>query len=49
MDLSTIPIVDHHCHSIHRPGPPLDGDAFRRCFVETTDPDMAPVVRQSVF
>src|SRR5262245_1491716 len=49
MDLSAIPIVDHHCHTIHRPGPPLDGDAFRRCFVETTDPEMAPHVRQSVF
>jgi predicted TIM-barrel fold metal-dependent hydrolase len=49
MDLSAIPIIDHHCHTIRRPGPPLDGDAFRRCFVETTDPDMAPHVRQSVF
>jgi hypothetical protein len=49
MDLSAIAIVDHHCHSIRRPGPPLDGDTFRRCFVESTDPGMAPHVRQSVF
>ncbi len=49
MDLSAIPIVDHHCHTIRRPGPALGGDAFRRYFVETTDPDMAPHVRQSVF
>jgi predicted TIM-barrel fold metal-dependent hydrolase len=49
MDLSAIPIVDHHCHTIRCPGLPLDGDTFRRCFIETTDPDMAPHVRQSVF
>jgi uncharacterized protein len=49
MNLSAIPIIDHHCHTIRRPGPLLDGDAFRRCFVETTDPDMVPHVRQSVF
>jgi predicted TIM-barrel fold metal-dependent hydrolase len=49
MDLSAIPIVDHHCHTIRRPGPALGGDAFRRYFVETTDPDMAPHVRQSIF
>ena len=49
MDLSALPIVDHHCHTIGRPGPALGGDAFRRRFVETTDPDMAPHVRQSVF
>jgi predicted TIM-barrel fold metal-dependent hydrolase len=49
MDLSAIPIVDHHCHTIRRPGSTLAGDAFRRYFIETTDPDMAPHVRQSVF
>ncbi|HET9222324.1 MAG TPA: amidohydrolase family protein [Roseiflexaceae bacterium] len=49
MELAAIPIIDHHCHTIRRPGLPLDGAAFRRCFVETTDPEMAPYVRQSVF
>jgi hypothetical protein len=49
MDLSAIPILDHHCHTLIRPGPPLDGDTFRRFFIETTDPQMAPHVRRSVF
>jgi uncharacterized protein len=49
MDLSAIPILDHHCHTLRRPGPPLDGDTFRRFFIETTDPQMAPHVRRSVF
>lgn len=49
MDLSAIPILDHHCHAVGRPGRPLDGDGLRRVFVETTDPAMAPYVRGSVF
>jgi hypothetical protein len=49
MDLSAIPILDHHCHTLRRPGAPLEGDDFRRFFVETTDPDMAPHVRRSIF
>ncbi len=49
MDLSAIPILDHHCHTLRRPGPPLDGDTFRRFFIETTDTQMAPHVRRSVF
>jgi predicted TIM-barrel fold metal-dependent hydrolase len=49
MELSEIPIVDHHCHAIRRPGPPLAGDDFRRSFAETTDPAMAPHIRHTVF
>src|SRR5215212_895577 len=49
MNLSAIPILDHHCHSIHRPGPALEGDGFRRFFAETTDADMAPHIRHTVF
>jgi hypothetical protein len=49
MDLSAIPILDHHCHTLRRPSLPLDGDTFRRFFIETTDPQMAPHVRRSVF
>ena len=48
MDLSAIPLLDHHCHTLRRGGG-LDGDSFRRHFVETTDPAMAPHVRHSVF
>jgi hypothetical protein len=49
MDLSAIPILDHHCHAVRRPGAPLDGDGLRRSFVETTDAAMAPHVRGSIF
>ena len=49
MNLTTIPILDHHCHTLCRPGPPLAGDDFRRFFVESTDPRMAPHVRHSIF
>jgi predicted TIM-barrel fold metal-dependent hydrolase len=49
IDLSAIPILDHHCHTLRRFDAPLGGDAFRRFFVETTDPDMAAHVPSSVF
>jgi predicted TIM-barrel fold metal-dependent hydrolase len=49
MDLSAIPILDHHCHAIRRPGAPLAGDDFRRYFAETTDPAMAAHIRHTVF
>lgn len=50
MDLSAIPILDHHCHSLRRAElQPQDGDGFRRFFVETNDPEMAPHVRHSIF
>jgi uncharacterized protein len=49
MDLSAIPLLDHHCHALRRPGLPLDGDGLRRSFIETTDAAMAPYVRGSVF
>ena len=49
MDFSAIPILDHHCHTICKPGPPLEGDAFRCFFAETTDPDMPPYIRDTLF
>jgi predicted TIM-barrel fold metal-dependent hydrolase len=49
VDLTAISILDHHCHSLLRPGPPLSGDAFRRFFAETTDPRMAAHIRHTVF
>ena len=50
MDLSAIPILDHHCHSLRRAElQPQDGDGFRRFFVETNDPAMVPHVRHSIF
>ena len=48
-DLSAIPILDHHCHALRRPGAALSGDGFRRFFAETTDPRMAAHIRHTVF
>src|SRR6476661_3129170 len=49
IDLSGIAILDHHCHTLLRPGAPLAGDGFRRFFAETTDPRMAAHIRHTVF
>ncbi len=49
MDLSAIPILDHHCHTIRRATAPLFGDDFRRFFAETTDPRMPAHIRHTVF
>ncbi|MFL5804401.1 MAG: amidohydrolase family protein [Roseiflexaceae bacterium] len=49
MDLSDIAIVDHHCHTLRRPGPALDGGTFRGFFSESTDPAMAPHIGRAVF
>src|SRR5437867_650193 len=49
MNLTAIPIIDHHCHTLRRPGLPLAGDDFRRFFVESTDPRMAQHVQHSIF
>lgn len=49
MDLSAIPLLDHHCHTLRLPGPPLDGDDFRRFFAETTDLQMAQHIRHTIF
>jgi predicted TIM-barrel fold metal-dependent hydrolase len=49
MDLSTIPILDHHCHPVRRLDPALPALEFRRFFAETTDPDMAPHIAHTVF
>ena len=49
IDLSGIAILDHHCHTLLRPGAPLIGAAFRRFFAETTDPGMAAHIQHTVF
>ena len=49
MNIESIPILDHHCHTIRRPGAPLWGDEFRRFFAETTDPRMPQHIRHTVF
>jgi uncharacterized protein len=49
IDLSGIAILDHHCHTLLRPGAPLSGDGFRRFFAETTDPRMASHIQHTIF
>ena len=49
MDLTSIPLFDHHCHPLQRPGAALDGAVFRRHFSESTDPAMAPHLSFSLF
>jgi predicted TIM-barrel fold metal-dependent hydrolase len=49
LDLGAVPILDHHCHALRRPGAALAGDGFRRFFAETTDPRMAAHIRHTVF
>lgn len=44
-----IPLLDHHCHALRRPGPPLDAAAFRRHFSESRDPAMAAHLPTSLF
>jgi hypothetical protein len=49
MDLSPIPLIDHHCHALRRPAAALDAAAFRRHFSESADPGMAPHLAHSLF
>ena len=38
LDLSTIPILDHHCHALLRRGDPFTAVEFQRFFTESSDP-----------
>jgi uncharacterized protein len=49
VDLSNIPLYDHHCHALRKPGAALDAAAFRGHFTESRDPAMLPHVADSVF
>ena len=50
MDLSTIPIVDHHAHSLFKPEATADPASFRQWFTESTDPEIhAKHVPHSLF
>src|SRR5438046_2516475 len=49
MDLTSIPIIDHHCHAVRRFDHPLAVDEFRAFFAETTDPEMPPHIARTVF
>jgi uncharacterized protein len=49
MDLSPIPIIDHHCHAVRRLDRSLAVDELRAFFSETTDPAMPPHIARTVF
>src|SRR5207249_7741168 len=49
MDLTSIPIIDHHCHAVRRFDHPLAADEFRAFFAETTDPEMPGHIARTVF
>jgi len=50
IDLSSIPLVDNHCHGLYREQGFADAAAWRRCFTESSDPGMARAhVATSVF
>ena len=50
MDLSVIPIVDHHAHSLLKPEATADPANFRQWFTESTDPEIhAQHVPHSLF
>lgn len=40
LDLSTIPILDHHCHALLRKGGPFTALEFQRFFTESSDETM---------
>lgn len=40
LDLSTIPILDHHCHALLRNGGPFTALEFQRFFTESSDATM---------
>src|SRR5829696_5548469 len=49
MDLSAIPIIDHHCHAVRKFDHQLTADEFRAFFAETTDPTMPQHIAHTVF
>lgn len=50
LDLSAIPILDHHCHALLRNGGPFTALAFQRFFTESSDATMrAQHVPNTVF
>lgn len=50
MNLSSIPIVDHHAHSLLKPEATATAAGFRQWFTESTDPDIhARHVEHSLF
>jgi uncharacterized protein len=49
MDLTAVPLFDHHCHALREASAPLDAAAFRMYFTESRDPVLAPHLPFSLF
>jgi predicted TIM-barrel fold metal-dependent hydrolase len=50
MDLTAVPLVDHHCHPLWRPEATMNAAGFRPWFTESTDPEVhAQHVPQTLF
>jgi hypothetical protein len=49
LDLSTIPVIDHHCHPWLRMGEPFDAPTYRRLFTEGVDPAIGEGVPETIY
>jgi uncharacterized protein len=49
LDLSTIPVVDHHCHPWLRTSEPFDAATYRRLFTEGVDPAIGDGVPGTIY
>lgn len=49
LDLSAVPLTDHHAHPIRRGAAASDAGSFRRYFSESSDPRMAQHLASTVF
>jgi hypothetical protein len=49
LDLSTIPVVDHHCHPWRRATVPFAVDEYRRLFTEGVDPAIGAGVPDTIY
>jgi hypothetical protein len=49
LDLSTIPVVDHHCHPWQRGAEPYAAEVYRRLFTEGVDPAIGEGVPETLY
>src|SRR5687768_16431242 len=49
LDLSPIPVVDHHCHPWRRATEPFTAEAYRMLFTEGVDPAVGAGVADTIY
>jgi hypothetical protein len=49
LDLSTIPVIDHHCHPWLRMSAPFDAATYRRLFTEGVDPAIGEGIPDTIY